>query len=134
LYNFLKNKDGSDKCIFILFDKNLQANKPLNIYHDELKDVDILILYGDRDWCPAKHGEEFKNMFSQNNVTIDYVKDSGHLIQTDNYDELSEKIIKYLTCLKSEYDIFYEKSENKENITTNVNSEDAVDELLFDML
>jgi len=54
-----------------------------------------LFLYGDVDWCPISHALDLKEL-SPENVEIETVSDSGHMIQTDNFNELSEKIFVYL--------------------------------------
>ncbi len=88
------------------------------MYSEYLKNVPILILYGGDDWCPRSHAEDVQNYFFINqlqnllpeSVEIDIVSDSGHLIYTDNYEELSDKIIAYLKTNKEVTKKIYEEN------------------------
>jgi len=91
-----RNQSCSEKAIFQFFDKNLRAFKPITYYAEFLKDVKILFLYGDIDWCPSRHAQDLRDLIPDN-VEIDTVSDSGHLLYNDNYDELVEKMLAYLS-------------------------------------
>jgi len=90
-----RNKSCSEKAIFNFFDKNLRAFKPLTYYYEFLKDIKILFLYGDVDWCPTRHALDLKEL-CPNNIDIDIVSESGHLLYNDNYEEMTDKILAYL--------------------------------------
>ena len=45
-----------------MFNSKLQANKPIIYYHQVLKDIKILLLYGNDDWNPLKHAQEVEKL------------------------------------------------------------------------
>ena len=57
-----------------------------------LKGRKILIAYGAEDWCPSINGEEFQKLLGRENVELITISKSNHMMQTDNYVELLEKL------------------------------------------
>ena len=58
MHLLMRNKICSEKSIFALFDRNLQPYKPITFLYELLKDINILILYGDNDWSPRSQAED----------------------------------------------------------------------------
>jgi pimeloyl-ACP methyl ester carboxylesterase len=97
LYCLIQKEYSSDPSVYSLFDKSLKAFKPLSLYLDKFKLCEeILIIYGDNDWCPAVNGEEFQRLVGDNKVKIEILSNCNHMMQTDNYEELNTKIINFL--------------------------------------
>jgi hypothetical protein len=60
MHLLMRNKISSEQAIFHFFDRNLQPYKPITFYCEKLKDIRILILYGDKDWSPRSQAEDVK--------------------------------------------------------------------------
>jgi len=89
-----RNHSTSENAIYNFFDKNLRAYKPITYSYELLKDTKILFLYGDRDWCPIKHAQDLQRLLPDN-VEIETVSSSGHVIYGDNHNEMIDKILFY---------------------------------------
>ena len=86
---------ASDSALYAFFDKNLKAYKPLALFIEEIKKLKgktILIAYGEEDWSPVINGEVFQNLLGKDQVEIITISNSNHMMQTDNYKELLEKL------------------------------------------
>lgn len=95
LYCQVQKDYSSDSAVYSFFDKNLKAYKPLSLFIENfraLKGRKILIAYGAEDWCPSINGEEFQKLLGRENVELITISKSNHMMQTDNYVELLEKL------------------------------------------
>lgn len=101
-----RNHYSSEKAIYLFFNKNLMAYKPISFYSECLQNIPVLILYGDRDWSPVDQGKELVSLLGKNSK-VDFVSDSGHMLSSDNFEELSSKIL--------EFTLSHEDSESKDN-------------------
>ena len=99
LYIQILKNNSSDPSVYALFDKNLKAYKPLSFFLDAFKGKKILLSYGENDWCPRENGEEFKKLLGKNMVDIITISNCNHMVQSDNYKELNEKLINYFKGL-----------------------------------
>lgn len=96
-----RNHYSSEKAIYLFFNKNLQAYKPISYYHECFANIPILILYGDKDWAPVDQGQELVDLIGEH-AKIDYVTNSGHMLCSDNHEELTAKIIEFSLLKKEE--------------------------------
>jgi pimeloyl-ACP methyl ester carboxylesterase len=53
------------------------------------------MLYGDRDWVPMKPAEEMQRVLGDN-VEIDTVSNTTHMVHIGNPEELAAKVIEFL--------------------------------------
>ena len=89
------NRFTSEKSIFIFFNKNIQPYKPITYHYELLINKKVLILFGEHDWVPIKQAEDLKKLLGDD-VSIDTVSNSGHLLHVDNPKEVILKILKFL--------------------------------------
>lgn len=78
---------------------------PLVDRAEELINCDTTWIYGDDDWIPKEGGLVFKNKITNYNVDLKIVKNSGHHLYLDNYNDFNK------ICLESmkEYEKKYSK-------------------------
>ncbi len=58
MHLLMRNKISSEQAIFGFFDRNLQPYKPITFCYELLKEIPILVLYGDGDWSPRSQAED----------------------------------------------------------------------------
>ncbi len=55
----------------------------------------ILFLFGENDWVPFRQAEDLKKLLGDN-IMIEIISDSGHLLHVDNPKEVILKMFKFL--------------------------------------
>lgn len=90
-----KLKATSENLIYKFFNGNIQAYKPVCFYYESFEKIKIDFIYGDSDWNPIEHAEELKKLLP-NNVDIEVLDESGHLLNCDNPKGLTETVLRIL--------------------------------------
>jgi len=116
----MRNLCCSEKAMFHMFDKDLRAYKTLAQNYKKLEGLNIMCIYGERDWNPKEHAEDLKIFIPS--VEIEIMPDSTHVLYCDNYYvEMCEKIMK-----------FCENNDMKKERAINVLNADAESESIKD--
>lgn len=116
---------SSENLIYKFFNGHIQAYKPICFYYETLENIKIDFIYGDADWNPIEHAEELKRLLPDK-VDIHICSNSGHLLITDNPDELCKMIIKIYTDNKVYYIKEDEYKLNIEKYISSVEEENVI--------
>jgi len=118
----MRNYCCSEKAMFQMFDKDLRAYKTLTQNYKKLEQLNILCIYGDRDWNPREHAEDLKLVIPS--LQIEVMSESTHVLYSDNnYVEMCERIMKF--CCKNQKKS--EESSSSENEVAQESSQNTTD-------
>jgi len=92
--SLMRNYCCSEKAMFHMFDQDLRAYKTLSQNYKKLSQLNILCIYGERDWNPKQHAEDLQMLIPS--MKIEIIPDSSHVLYCDNnYVDMCAKIVRF---------------------------------------
>jgi abhydrolase domain-containing protein 5 len=90
-----KFPESFEKAVFLLVNSEFEANSPLEEIVEEMNDIPIIVLFGEKDWMDTFGAKRLANKTQkQNNYELYFIKDAGHQISMENPQGLLEHMLK----------------------------------------